>query len=233
MPPKKILIIVTSASVIGPNNKATGYWLDEAITPYYACLDAGLDIRIASPKGGNAPVDAESLKTEAQTDATRRYAQDGETQTLFHNTQILADLDATDFAGFFFAGGHGAMVDFPTNPHIIALIQQAVSANKAVASVCHGPACFVGVKQENGLSIMCNRAFTCFSDAEEMHIEQQDTVPFLLESTLCKQGAKAQNAGIFAENIVIDGPIITGQNPASALGTAQAMMAHAKASQSK
>lgn len=219
-----ILLIVTSASAIGKKNQPTGYWLEEVVAPYYTFIDAHCRVTVASPLGGRAPIAPESLTQEAATAATRRYQDDEVLQALLADTYALADLDMAQYQGFFFAGGHGAMVDFPNNSQIAMLIARALQEKKPVASVCHGPACLVGAKDANGNFLIKNRRFTCFSNVEERHIEQEKLVPFMLESMLVEQGGIAKNAGIFEANVVTDGALITGQNPASSIGTAEAVI---------
>lgn len=219
-----ILLVVTSADSIGEAKHPTGYWLEEAVAPYYTFIDAHCRVSIASPKGGKAPIAPESLMQDAQTASTKRYHEDAVLQAALAQSLCLRDLNMDDFHGIFFVGGHGAMVDFPNDTDVIRLIEQAYQQQKPVASVCHGPACLVQAKTPEGAPIIQNKRFTCFSDIEEKHIQQEALVPFLLESTLCTQGGIAQNAGIFEANTINDHGIITGQNPASSIGTAEAVI---------
>lgn len=219
-----ILLVVTSADRMGSAPEPTGYWLEEVVAPYYTFLDARCSVTIASPKGGTPPCDANSLTEEAQTASTRRYHADSKAQMALRNTVALNDVNARDYDGIFFAGGHGTMEDLPHDANVIRLVEQFYKEGKPVASVCHGPACLVNAKNPKGEPIIKGKRFTCFSDAEEIHIGVDKFVPFMLETRLKEQGGTPQNKGLFEANTVVDGNLITGQNPASSIPAAEAVI---------
>ena len=219
-----ILLVVTSADRMGSAPEPTGYWLEEVVAPYYTFLDARCNVAIASPKGGTAPCDAKSLEEEAQTASTRRYHADSKAQMALRNTVALNDVNARDYDGIFFAGGHGTMEDLPHDANVIRLVEQLYKEGKPVASVCHGPACLVNAKIPKGEPIIKGKRFTCFSDAEEIHIGVDQFVPFMLETRLREQGGTPMNKGLFEANAVVDGNMITGQNPASSIPAAEAVI---------
>lgn len=219
-----ILLVVTSSDRMGTAPNPTGYWLEEVVAPYYTFADARCSVTIASPKGGSAPCDAQSLADDAQTPSTQRYHADTKLQMALRNTRALADLDIGQFDAVFFAGGHGTMEDLPHDINVIRLVEQFANEGKPVASVCHGPACLVNAKNAKGDPIIRGRKFTCFTDAEETHIGVDKFVPFMLEARLKEQGGSSQNKGLFEANVVADGALITGQNPASSIPCAEAVI---------
>lgn len=220
----RILFVVTSADRMGNAPEATGSWLEEIAAPYYAFLDAKCEVTIASPKGGVAPMDPTSLKPENLTASTRRFDADGKAQMALKNTVTLADVDVTQYDAVFFAGGHGTMEDFPTDASVKSVIEAFYSADKPVSAVCHGPACFVNAIKANGEAMIKGHRYSCFTDAEEVAVGLDKAVPFLLESRLTAQGGRIARAEPFAPNVVVDGPLITGQNPASAIPVAEAVI---------
>ncbi len=226
MQPSRILFILTSATEVKGLPKPTGSWLEEVAAPYYTFLDARYDVTLASPKGGTAPVDALSLEPENQTASTRRFAADAKAQQALASTQKLADVDVSAYDALYFPGGHGTMEDFPVDAHLKAAVEQFYAAGKPVASVCHAPACFVNAKKPNGEALIKGHGFTCFSDAEETVIGLEKMVPFLLESHLNAQGGTSHVAAPFTANVVADAPLFTGQNPASAIPLAEAVIHH-------
>jgi putative intracellular protease/amidase len=220
----RLLLVVTSSDRMGTAPEPTGLWLEEAVAPYYALADAHWDVRIASPLGGNTPLDPTSLQEDHQTAATRRYDADIKLQSALAHTMKLSSVNAADYDAVFFAGGHGTMDDFVTDPSVTATVEAFFHAGKPVASVCHGPACLVKAKAANGSPIIQGRSFTCFSNAEETFIGAHETVPFMLESRLSELGGTAKHAENFAANVVVDGNLITGQNPASSIPAAEAII---------
>lgn len=219
-----ILLVVTSSPRMGSAPEPTGYWLEEVVAPYYTFLDARCNVTIASPQGGDAPCDPKSLEDDAQTASTRRFHADTKAQMALRNTVALSDVSGRDYDGIFFAGGHGTMEDLPNDANVIALIEQLYREGKPVASVCHGPACLVNAKNPKGEPIVKGKRFTCFTDAEEIHIGVDTWVPFMLETRLKELGGKPQNKGLFEANAVADGNLITGQNPASSIPAAEAVI---------
>lgn len=223
-PKKTLLLVVTSADRMGTSPHPTGYWLEEVVAPYYVFADAGYDVHIASPKGSSAPRDAESDKPEHRAEATARFEADSVAQSKLANTLLLAEVKPEDYAGVFFAGGHGTMTDFPSDSDVIRLVEQFYAADKPVASVCHGPACLVGAKRADGQPLISGKYFTCFTNAEEQAALADAYVPFLLQTTLETQGGIFSGGEMFAAKAVVDGMLVTGQNPASGAATAQIVL---------
>ncbi len=224
MPTPRILFVVTSANRMGNLPDATGSWLEEIAAPYYAFTDARCAVTLASPKGGAAPIDAKSTLAENQTASTRRFEADAKATALLANTTALSAINPADYDAVFFAGGHGTMVDFPVDTNVKRIIEACYASGKPIAAVCHGPACFVGANKANGAAIIDGHRFTCFSDAEETLVGLETQVPFMLESRLIAQGGTAQIATPFSAKVVSDRPLITGQNPASAILVAEAVI---------
>lgn len=232
MPTNRILFVVTSASRMGASPEATGSWLEEVAAPYYAFLDAHCEVTLASPKGGAAPIDPKSVLPENQTASTRRFDADTAAQKALGTTAKLATLKPNDYDAIFFAGGHGTMADFPGDASVKSVIEAFYAARKPVSAVCHGPACFVGACKPNGEAMIKGHRFSCFTDEEERLVGLDGTVPFLLASRLNAQGGTAVSALPFSANVVVDAHIITGQNPASAIPVAEAVihrLRHARA----
>jgi len=224
MQTNRILLVVTSSDRVGKALEPTGVWLEEIAAPYYAFVDAKCEVTVASPLGGQAPIDPTSAKEENQTASTRRFDADVKAQGALSHTLKLSAIDATKYDAVFFAGGHGTMNDFPTDASVKATVETFYRSGKPVASVCHGPACLVGATARSGDPVIKNHRFTCFSDAEEKAIGADSYVPFLLETLLKEQGGKPEQAPPFQPNVVADGQIITGQNPASSIPTAESVI---------
>ena len=220
----RILMIVTSSDRMGTSPEPTGVWLEEAVAPYYTLRDAKCDVTIASPLGGVMPLDPTSLKEENATASTRRYEADVKAQQTFNHTLKLSSLRAEDYDAVFFPGGHGTMEDFPKDASVKAVVEMFCRAGKPIVSVCHGPACLVNAVTPRGEPVVKGHRFTCFTDAEERSIGADAHVPFLLESRLAEQGGKAENQPPFQPNVVVDGLLITGQNPASSIPAAEALI---------
>jgi putative intracellular protease/amidase len=220
----RVLLVVTSANQVKGLPDPTGSWLEEVAAPYYTFRDAKCEVTIASPKGGNAPIDATSLKPENLTAATRRFEMDAEAKNALQNTVVLSTVDASQFDGIFFSGGHGTMEDFPIDASVKNMVEQFYEAQKPLSAVCHGPTCFVNAVKKNGEPLMKGHRFTCFTDAEETAVGLDKLVPFMLEATLKKQGGIPDVTTLFAEKLVVDHHVITGQNPASAIATAEAVI---------
>lgn len=218
---RSILLVLTSASHMGSFPRPTGYWVEEAAVPYYVFSDAGYDVALASPLGGTPPRDTESEKPEYYPAACARFDVDPQAQDALRATLPLASIQAQDYAAVFFAGGHGTMVDFPTDAQVIRTVETFFATGRPVASVCHGPACLVGAKTPDRAPIIAGRAFTCFTDEEEHLAEGAAHVPFLLQARLETQGGLFRGGTAFAPCAVADGLLITGQNPASAAAAAQ------------
>ena len=221
----KILIVLTSHDKLGDTGEKTGFWLEEFAAPYYVFKDAGAEITLASPLGGQPPLDPKSDAPDSQTDATRRFRSDAAAQAELAKTHKLADVDADDFDGVFYPGGHGPMWDLAEDGTSITLIEAMLSAGKPVAAVCHAPAALRHPKTANGLSVVQGRKVTCFSNTEEAAVGLTEVVPFSLEDMLKENGGSYSRGGDWQAHVVTDGLLITGQNPASSELVAKAMLA--------
>lgn len=220
----KILMILTSHDQLGDTGKKTGFWLEEFAAPYYVLKDAGHDITLASPAGGQPPLDPKSDEPDAQTAATERFKQDAEAQAQLASTLKLAEIDVAGFDGVFYPGGHGPLWDLAESATSRALIETALAAGKPVALVCHAPAVLKSVTAPDGAPIVKGRKVTGFTNAEEDAVGLTDIVPFLLEDALREQGAEFSNVSPFEPHVVTDGLLITGQNPPSSEPTAHALL---------
>jgi putative intracellular protease/amidase len=221
----KILMVLTSHDKLGETGLKTGYWLDEFAGPYYAFKDAGVAITLASPLGGAPPMDPKSDLPESATAATKRFKTDRVAQAILADTRKLPDLKAEDYDGMFYPGGHGPLWDLAQDPSSIALIEAMLGAGKPVAAVCHGPAVLLRPRAADGTLLLKDRAVTGFSNTEESALGLARDVPFLLENMLVKAGGRYSKAADWQPNVVVDGLIITGQNPASAGPVARALLA--------
>lgn len=220
----KILLVTTSATRMTGDEKPTGLWLEEAVAPYYTFKDAKCDVTIASPKGGVVPIDPTSLQPENVTASTARYEADAKAQALFANSVKLSDVNLADYDAIYFPGGHGTMEDLPHDASVRNAVEYFYRANKPVASVCHGPACLVAATKKNGEPLVKGHRFTCFTDEEETMVGLADKVPFLLQSTLSELGGTANIASPFSPMVVVSEHLITGQNPASSIPAAEAVI---------
>jgi len=211
----KILIVLTSHDQLGYTGKKTGFWLEEFVAPYYVLKDAGATITLASPKGGQPPLDPKSYLSENLTEQTKRFRTDSAAQAELANTKKLADVSAADFDAVFYPGGHGPMWDMPDNPTSIALIEAFVKADKPVGAVCHAPAALVNVRGKDGQYLVKGKRVTGFTNAEEKAVGLTEIVPFLLEDRL-KERAGLYSKGVnWAPYVQADCKLVTGQNPAS------------------
>lgn len=220
----RILLVVTSSDRMGNAPEPTGFWLEEVAAPYYAFTDAKCDVTIASPLGGQAPVDPRSQEETSQTASTRRFESDIKAQRALTHTIKLSSVTLEDYDAVFFAGGHGTMDDFATDPNVTRVVEYFWHTGKPVSAVCHGPAALVQARGSRGEPIVKDRRFTCFTDEEERTVGVDRYVPFLLESRLIEQGGQPQHELPFQANIVTDGQLITGQNPASSIPVAEAVI---------
>ena len=189
---KKVLMVITSHAELGNTGEKTGFWVEEFAAPYYAFLDAGVQVTLASPAGGQPPVDPKSELADFQTSSTRHFDTDTEAQALVANTSKLADMKATDFDAVFYPGGHGPLWDLTDNTDSIALIENFLAANKPVAAVCHATAAFMNIKDAAGEYVVKGKVITGFTNEEEDAVQLTDVVPFLLEDELVKRGADFQ-----------------------------------------
>jgi len=220
----KILIVLTSHSELGNTGKKTGLWIEEFAAPYYTLKDAGADITLASPKGGQPPIDPKSEEPGSQTDATRRFDDDKELKDIFANTSVLAEVFADDFDAVFYPGGHGPLWDLTIDEDSIKLINAFWAAKKPVAAVCHAPSVLLNVKDENGNPLVKGKKVTGFTNTEEEAVGLTDVVPFLLEDELKNEGAIYSKGEDWASYIVQDGLLITGQNPGSSEAVAERLL---------
>jgi putative intracellular protease/amidase len=219
-----ILMVLTSHDRLGDTGKKTGFWLEEFAAPYYVLKDAGHQITLASPAGGQPPLDPKSDEPDSQTEATRRFKEDREGQQLLANTHRLSDIDPTDFDAVFFPGGHGPMWDLAEDPDSRRLIETMLRAGRPLAAVCHGPAVFRHATGEDGAPLVRGKDVTGFSNEEEEAVGLTDVVPFLLEDMLKEEGGRYSKAAVFQPHVVRDGLLITGQNPASSEPAAETLL---------
>lgn len=211
----KILFVLTSHDKLGNTGKKTGFWIEEFATPYYYFVDKGIEVVVASPKGGQVPIDPKSNEPAFQTAATQRYYADHTTQQVLRNTLMLADVNQQEFDAVFYPGGHGPMWDLATDKNSINLIKFFYSNNKPVAFVCHGPAALVNVKTKDGQYLVNGKKVTGFCNTEEEAVQLSQVVPFALESKLKERGALYVKGADWSAFVTEDGNLITGQNPQS------------------
>ncbi|MEL6560639.1 MAG: type 1 glutamine amidotransferase domain-containing protein [Bacteroidota bacterium] len=212
----KILLVLTSHEELGDTGQKTGFWLAEFADPYYYLVDKGVEVTLASPKGGLPPIDPKSELPDFQTEFTKRFTNDGETQAILAKTVKLASVNQDDFDAIFYSGGYGPMWDLADNSTSINLIESFYNKDKPVASVCHAPAIFKNTKDADGNSLIAGKKVTAYSNSEEAAVDFTEIVPFSVEDMLKESGgiySKGPDWGAYA---LEDGLIITGQNPASA-----------------
>lgn len=224
----KILIVLTSHDMLGDTGRKTGFWLEEFAAPYYAFVDAGAAVTLASPKGGQPPLDPKSDDPDAQTDATRRFRQDADAQRVLANTQRLADMQAADFDAVFYPGGHGPLWDLAEDAKSVALIETMLAAGKPVSAVCHAPGVLRHAKTADGKPLVQGRQVTGFSNSEEAAVQLTDVVPFLVEDELTHLGGLYSRGPDWQPHVVCDGLLVTGQNPASSVAVAEALLERLK-----
>jgi putative intracellular protease/amidase len=220
----KILVVLTSHDKLGDTGKKTGFWLEELAAPYYAFVDAGAELTLASPKGGQPPLDPKSSDPASQTEATRRFEADAAAVKALAHTKKLADVSIKDFDAVFYPGGHGPLWDLAGDPASIALIENAIKAGKPVGAVCHAPAVLRDVKGADGKPLVNGKAVTGFSNAEEAAVGLTQVVPFLVEDMLKAKGGKYSKAADWQSHVETDGLLVTGQNPASSEAAAHALL---------
>ena len=221
----RVLIVLTSHDQLGDTGEKTGFWLEEFAAPYYRLLDAGAELTLASPAGGQPPLDPKSSQPDAQTDATRRFDGDSEAQAALANTARLSEVDADNYDGIFYPGGHGPLWDLAVDNDSIALITRFLQQGKPVAAVCHAPAVLVNVTSPDGDALVKGRQVTGFSNSEEAAVGLTEIVPFLLEDRLHALGGLYSAGEDWHPHAVVDGMLVTGQNPASSEITAGHLLA--------
>ena len=220
----KVLMVLTSHDRLGDTGKKTGFWLEEFAAPYYILKDAGLDVALASPKGGQPPLDPKSDDPTSETEAMRRFKGDKEAQAALAHTVRLSDVSPDDYEAVFYPGGHGPLWDLAEDRHSIGLIESMYAAGKPVAAVCHGPAAFRSARAPDGSPLVRGKSVTGFSDTEEAAAGLTEVVPFLVEDMLKENGGKYSKAADWQSHAVMDRNLITGQNPASSEPTAKALL---------
>jgi len=221
----KILMILTSHDELGSTGKKTGFWLEEFAAPFYVFKDAGAEITLASPAGGQPPLDPKSADKDHQTAATERFNRDTEAQAALANTLTLKSVSPADYDAVFYPGGHGPLWDLAGDRDSIALIESMHAQGKPVAAVCHAPCVLRQARSADGAPLVQGKAVTAFSNAEEAAIGLTEIVPFLVEDELRQAGGNYSKGADWQAHVVCDGNLITGQNPASSEPAAKAVLA--------
>lgn len=224
----KVLMVLTSHDTLGNTGKKTGFWLEELAAPYYVFKDAGAEITLASPKGGQPPLDPKSDEPMFETDLTRRFKADREAKAQLAETVRLDSVNQGDFDTVFYPGGHGPMWDLAEDGNSIRLLEAFIAAGKTIALVCHAPGVLHRVKNPDGTPFVNGRRVTGFTNSEEAAVGLTEVVPFLVEDELLGLGAVFSKVKDWGVHTVVDGRLITGQNPASSGDTAKALLAALK-----
>ena len=211
----KILMVLTSHDKLGDTGNKTGFWLEEFAAPYYVFKDAGAEITLASPKGGQPPLDPSSDADDAQTDATKRFKGDDAAQKELANTEVLSSVSADGFDAIFYPGGHGPLWDLAEDKASINLIESFAASDRPVGAVCHAPAVFKHTKGTDDKPLVSGKTVTGFTNTEEEAVGLTDVVPFLVEDMLKTNGGTYKKGDDWASFVVTDGKLVTGQNPAS------------------
>ena len=220
----RILFVLTSHDRLGDTGNKTGFWLEEFAAPYYRLLDAGADLTLASPQGGQPPVDPKSGEADAQTDATRRFSADAAARAKLARTVALTGVSADHFDAVFYPGGHGPLWDLHRDPDSISLIEAFVGQGKPVAAVCHAPAVLLKARTADGTPLVAGKQVTGFSNSEEAAVGLSEVVPFLLEDQLKAAGGLYSRSDDWLSHAVTDGLLVTGQNPASSVAVADQLL---------
>ena len=224
----KILMVLTSHDQLGNTGKKTGFWLEEFAAPYFAFKDAGVQLTLASPKGGQPPLDPKSDEPDAQTEATERFRKDAAAQSALASTVVLSSVKADDYDAIFYPGGHGPLWDLAEDKHSIALIEAFYKAGKPVAAVCHAPGVLRHAKGADGQPLVKGKKVTGFTNSEEEAVQLTHVVPFLVEDELKAKGGVYSKGPDWASYVLTDGLLLTGQNPASSQAAAEALLAKLK-----
>ncbi|PZM16720.1 type 1 glutamine amidotransferase domain-containing protein [Rhizobium tubonense] len=219
----KILMVLTSHDILGNTGRKTGFWLEEFAAPYFVFKDSGAKITVASPKGGQPPIDPKSDEPESQTPAMTRFKADKAAQAVLASTVKLADVDAAEFDTIFYVGGHGPMWDLAEDKKSISLIEKFYDSGKPVAAVCHAPGVLRHVKHR-GEPLVRGKRVTGFTNSEEEAVHLTTVVPFLVEDELTRLGAKFEKVADWQPFAITDGRLITGQNPASSTSAARELL---------
>ena len=219
----KILMVLTSHDRLGDTGEKTGFWLEEFAAPYYVFIDAGAQVTVTSPKGGQPPIDPKSDDPSNQTPAQDRFKADAKAQAVLADTKRLDSLSPDDFDAVFYPGGHGPLWDLAEDPASIRLIESFFDAGKPVAAVCHAPGVLRHVKHD-GEPLVKGRRVTGFTNSEEAAVKLTEVVPFLVEDELRRLGGRYEKAADWQSFAIVDGRLVTGQNPASSEATAEALL---------
>ena len=211
----KILMVLTSHDKLGDTGNKTGFWLEEFAAPYYVFKDAGAEVTLASPKGGQPPLDPSSDADDAQTEATKRFKGDDAAQKELANTKVLSDVSADGYDAIFYPGGHGPLWDLAEDKASINLIESFAASDRPVGAVCHAPAVFKHTKGTDDKPLVSGKTVTGFTNTEEEAVGLTDVVPFLVEDMLKTNGGTYKKGDDWASFVVTDGKLVTGQNPAS------------------
>ena len=221
----KILMVLTSHDELGDTGKKTGFWLEEFAAPYYVFKDAGADITLASPKGGQPPLDPSSNTDDSQTDATKRFKADDAAQKHLAKTEVLSTISAEGFDAIFYPGGHGPLWDLAEDSDSKKLLETFAASERPIGAVCHAPAVFKHPKGSDGKPLVSGKTVTGFTNTEEEGVGLTDVVPFLVEDMLKENGGDYQKGDDWASFVVTDGKLVTGQNPASSEEAAHKLLA--------
>jgi len=222
---KRLLFVMTSADKMGPSGAATGFHWEEMTTPYYILRDSGVQVQLASIRGGRPPHDPGSLDEPGKRpESVERFLKDAEAMSRLENTAPISAIDADAYDGVYLPGGHGTMWDMPDNPDLAQVVGRLDERGRLVAAVCHGPAGLISAKWEDGTPVVRGKRINSFTDAEERAVKKDGIVPFMLESRLRELGAKFESAENFKPHVAVDLNMVTGQNPMSAEGVALAML---------
>jgi len=221
----KVLMVLTSHEELGSTGKKTGFWLEEFAAPYYVFKDSGAEITLASPKGGQPPLDPKSAEKDSQTAATERFRADKEAQTALAHTVKLSEISPAGYDALFYPGGHGPLWDLAEDKNSIALIEAMYAQGKPVSAVCHAPGAFRHARSPDGSPLVQGKSVTGFSNSEETAVGLTDVVPFLVEAELQKNSGNYFKGADWQSYVVRDGNLITGQNPASSEAAAKAVLA--------
>ena len=220
----KILMVLTSHDKLGDTGKKTGFWLEEFAAPYYVLKDAGADITLASPKGGQPPIDPSSDTEDAQTEATRRFKEDDATQKVLAETIVLSDINHSNYNAVFYPGGHGPLWDLAEDKNSIKLLEAFAADNRPIGAVCHAPGVFKHPKGKDGKPLVSGKTVTGFTNTEEEGAGLTDVVPFLVEDMLKANGGTYEKGADWESFVVLDGTLVTGQNPASSEEAAKKLL---------
>lgn len=218
---KHVLFVLTSHDELGTTGEKTGFWIEEFAAPYYLLKDKGVKVSLASPKGGQPPIDPKSNAPDFQTPATVRFNEDTETQELLSKTLVLSTVNESDYDAIFYPGGHGPLWDLSEDKDSIALIESFYNNQKPIAAVCHAPAVFKHPQNKDGVSLVANKRVTGFSNTEEEAVQLTNIVPFLVEDMLKSNGGSYEKVADWNSFAIEDGLLITGQNPASSEAVAE------------